>query len=542
MEPYNSIGRGPFGMSREIPTGYPFDIAWPAEEEIPLMAYTPLPYNFLQYVHQFYIQYPDKVIDKVCEVLKTVEECGCTAVIAGGTIEQMDAIVRATRIPSKGIDLNLNVILNPVYLNLAPTTTLDILTHYGSVRNLNGKYTPFTNQDKIVAWEVMEQPHFWDWGDTFALDGKPGTEYVWNRLTLAYAMTTSMDHYYKEDETPSDELYKTKKRLSWFDLAAVPDKGASPSQALTDWLGSCKTYGEYLEVLDRLFKPKVWCYNFFPFMNTLDSIGNATGVHAMLDEFYRYLTLFRDKVNNPYDPAIRPHFWNYTMASEQKYVDASGKTIWHRPAPTVGMIRFQVFSSLAFGAKGTAYFMYGVWHSESATGEHSVYGEAPLSCEISGSGVDANIVFRKGGIWNSIKTVNSEVESWIGVFTNTKVIECFSKGRSIDGLETLPDKYECLNSLQTGAQGVIVSHLVKATDSQASGVRHYLVLVNLDYEKIQEVRAAFKSGSGADFIMTLAPATATTQTVTIPPSVVEPHSSATLAPGGIAVISWIVRQ
>lgn len=521
-------------------SGYPFNIPWPKEDDIPLMAFSPLPANLMKYANQFYSRYPDKVIAKVSEALKTVEECGCNAVIAGGTMEQMDAIVRATRIPSEGIDLKLNVILNPSYLNESPRTTLRILTHYGATKNLNdGKYTPFPNQDKIVAWQVMDQPHFWDWGDTLALDGRPGTNYVWNRLTLGYGMTTSLDHYYRENEIPEKAFAK---RLSWFDLAAVADKKPSSSQALTDWLGSCTTYREYLDVLDRLFRPKVWCYNFFPFMNTIDSNGNVTGLNVRLEEFFRYLILFRDKTNSPYDPVINPCFWNYTMAIEQKYVDSSGKTIWHRPAPTVGIIRFLVFNSLAFGAKGTVYYMYGTQYSNVTSGAHSVFGEAPLSCEITGTGVDAPITFRKSGIWNSIKTVNSEVESWKSIFINTKTLECFTKGRCVEGLEPLPDGYECLISLQPTGKGVIVSHLVKTSGNPASGILHHLVLVNLDYEKKQEVRASFRNGSGAGFVVSQAPAQGHSMEIRTTPGISVPYSKASLAPGGIAVISWIKTQ
>lgn len=522
-------------------SGYPFNIPWPKEDDIPLMAFSPLPANLMKYANQFYSRYPDKVIAKVSEALKTVEECGCNAVIAGGTMEQMDAIVRATRIPSEGIDLKLNVILNPSYLNESPRTTLRILTHYGATKNLNdGKYTPFPNQDKIVAWQVMDQPHFWDWGDTLALDGRPGTNYVWNRLTLGYGMTTSLDHYYRENEIPEKAFAK---RLSWFDLAAVADKKPSSSQALTDWLGSCTTYREYLDVLDRLFRPKVWCYNFFPFMNTIDSNGNVTGLNVRLEEFFRYLILFRDKTNSPYDPVINPCFWNYTMAIEQKYVDSSGKTIWHRPAPTVGIIRFLVFNSLAFGAKGTVYYMYGTQYSNVTSGAHSVFGEAPLSCEITGTGVDAPITFRKSGIWNALKTVNSEVVSWKHVFIKTRVVESFSKGKSIEGLKTMPNNYECLNSMQTEAKGVIVSYLVEDSDDSGSaeGLSHYLVLVNLDYENDQFIQVSFKDSYGARFISPIYPATIQ-KSPTLPPITVKPVPYTTLSPGGIAVIAWTVKN
>lgn len=179
METHRNYDRDKVNMNQRDATRYPFNISWPTDEDIPLIAYFPIPKNLMNYVHQFYNQYPDKVIAKVSEALKTVEECGCTTFIVGGTMEQMDAAVRAVRVPDKGIDLKLNIIMNPVYLNQSPSTTLTILTHYGATKNLDsGEYSTFPNQDRIVAWQVMEQPHFWDWGDTFALNGRPGTDYV----------------------------------------------------------------------------------------------------------------------------------------------------------------------------------------------------------------------------------------------------------------------------------------------------------------------------------------------------------------------------
>lgn len=539
METQRNYDRDQVNTNQRDATKYPYNIPWPTDGDIPLIAYSPIPQNLMKYVNQSYNQYPDKVIAMVSEALKTVKECGCTTVIAGGTLEQMDAIVRALRVPGKGIDLKLNVILNPVYLNESPRTTLSILTHYGATKNMNGgKYIPFPNQDKIVAWQVMDQPHFWDWGDTLALEGRPGTDYVWNRLTLGYGMTTSLDHYYKENENPSSS---SRRRLSWFDLAAVPDKRPTSSQVLTDWLGSCSTYAEYLDVLDRLFEPKVWCYNFFPFMNALDTNGNVTGINFRLTEFIRYLTVFRDRVGNPYDSDIQPCFWNYTMASEQKYVDASGKTLWHRPAPTVGMVRLQVFGSLAFGAKGTIYYIYGRQISGTASGSHSIYGEAPLACDISGSGADATITFRKSDIWKAIKTVNSEVTSWKSVFAKAKVVECLTKGASVNGIEAMPDKYECLNSMRTGAEGVLVSHMIRdIPESEDSS--HYLVIVNLDYENDQFIQVSFNANYGARFLSPIQTIVPKTSEPVLPPVVVDPTTQRILSPGGIAVISWLTKK
>lgn len=515
-----------------------YNIPWPTNEDIPLIAISPLPVNFMDYVHQFYNQYPDKVIQEVNIALKTVEECGCTTISAGGTFEQMDAIVRATRIDSKGIDLNINVILSPEYLNMSPSTTLKILTHYGATKNFNnGEYTPFVNQDKIVAWLIMNQPHFWDWGDTLALQDDKGTDYVWNRLTTGYGIARYLDHYYKTGQTPTSS---SPKRLSFFNLAAVPDKTSTSGSALRGVLGSCDTYKEYLDVLDKLYEPKVWCYNYFPFFNILNPNGTITGTSLNLDEFFRYLILFRNKISNPRVREINPTFWNYAMTIEHKYINASGITEWHRPAPTVGMLRLQVFCTLAFGAKGIVYYMYGSQRTNVTSDGRIIYGKAPLDCEISGSGINSVITFKKTEIWDAIKTVNLEVKSWREIFVKSKVVTCFTMGRIINGLVSFPNKYICINSLQIGAKGVIISHrvIVPENNKPTGKTQHYFVFVNLDYENEQTIEISFKEGYDAKFIEPSLAASSEDYKSTLSTVSGESVYSRTLSSGGITVITF----
>ena len=67
METHRNYDRDKVNMNQRDATRYPFNITWPNDGDIPLIAYFPLPKNLLKYVHQFYNQYPDLSLIHISE-------------------------------------------------------------------------------------------------------------------------------------------------------------------------------------------------------------------------------------------------------------------------------------------------------------------------------------------------------------------------------------------------------------------------------------------------------------------------------------------
>ena len=112
----------------------------------------------------------------------------------------------------------------------------------------------------------------------------------------------------------------------------------------------------------------------------------------------------------------------------------------------------------------------------------------------------------------------------------------------MDGIEAMPDGYECLNSLGTGSKGVLVSHMVQDVPGSSTDCLHYLVIVSLDYGSNQVVRASFKTSYGARFLAPLQTIVPKTPEHVLPPVIIDPTTQRSLSPGGIAVISWTAKK
>lgn len=514
-----------------------YPLPWPDKNTLPIIAINPLPKNLHLFVHNNLDAYPEKVVELVRSALSTVEECGCNTVMAGGTFQQMDAVIWAIIDKMKPklqrTELNLNVILNPAYLYLAPCCTRSILVHYGAspkfwnspfdnVKN-DADYDHFEGEEKIVAWQVMDQPKYWDWGNTAAEEEgatATGEEHEWNRLTMGYGMTSSMDHWPIKDPEgnykPSDDI----KRLSLFNLAVVPDKKAGMDtetlKVIKEWIGSYDTYEEYLTVLDRLFKPRVWSYDFYPFRNIVnngiiqtDEKGKEK-IEVRKDEFFRYLKLFRDITTRDKSYYMGTEsFWTYGMTIGHCMVDSSGKILWSQPAPTVGMLRYEVFNALACGARGIVYWQYGMWETDSPSVDHLVYTQAPLSCEITGEGNNAQLILTKSSIWYALKQVNEEIKSWKSIFLSARVKKLFYfSGSNINLKESIADEdnidifpadgYGIVSSIQLLpiSDGILISHM-QTENAQAD---NYLIFVNQDYKAKKTLKVSLKSGINGEFL------------------------------------------
>ena len=136
------------------------------------------------------------------------------------------------------------------------------------------------------------------------------------------------------------------------------------------------------------------------------------------------------------------------------------------PIPTVGEIKLQLFSNLAYGAQGLQYFTY--WTP--GKNPNWNFHHAPIA--LNGKRTD---------VYDRIKLVNREIQNLAAVFLHSKVISVSHTGKQIPvgtrALDKLPDP---ISELKTSDGGAVVSVLEK-------GSRRFLVIVNRDFQNPMEL-------------------------------------------------------
>lgn len=131
------------------------------------------------------------------------------------------------------------------------------------------------------------------------------------------------------------------------------------------------------------------------------------------------------------------------------------------PAPTVGEIKLQMYSNLAYGAQGLQYFTY--WTPEQ--GRDQDFHQGPI-------GLDG----KRTEVYDRIKSVNGEIQNYAGVFLGAKLVSVAHTGKQRPSGTKYIDKLpEPVKVLETSEEGAIVSVLEK-------GSRLFLVIVNRDFQ------------------------------------------------------------
>lgn len=206
-------------------------------------------------------------------------------------------------------------------------------------------------------------------------------------------------------------------------------------------------YRTYVEEFVKTVNPAFIMFDIYPVKR--DKKGNI----YVDDCLYRSLDVISD-VSKESD---RP-FWQYVLCTQH----------WNYPKATREYLRFQVFTSLSYGAQGIAYFTYSMPDFDKGKGEFS---NAPIDWD--GNRTD---------VWYMVRDVNREVRNLEQVFLGAEVVEVSHTGKKIpEGtrrLKTLPAPFRMI---ETNGEGVQVSHL-------KNGGKDYLVVINRDVTHSQNVR------------------------------------------------------
>lgn len=222
------------------------------------------------------------------------------------------------------------------------------------------------------------------------------------------------------------------------DLAGYPEKS----------LMNGKTYNEYVNEFQTQFLPSLWAYDFNPI-----KVENGK-IMVDYDTYYFDLELYslRSKLFN------RPIWGSCHCAPYlEEGVDHS--------IVTEASIRFEIFSALAYGAKGIKFDLY--FQPEDFPSR--IYYSAPI-----------NSKGDKTEIWNYVKNLNKEVKIFNNIFANSELIECMHTVNQYKGVTLYEPIFSFgpLMQIESSGIGFLMSHLF------SNGI-DYLVLVNHDVENAQ---------------------------------------------------------
>lgn len=163
--------------------------------------------------------------------------------------------------------------------------------------------------------------------------------------------------------------------------------------------------------------------------------------------------------------SVRPSFYQ-NLETIAKASQRSGRPFWAfalsvaqppYPVPTLGALKLQVYSNLAYGAQGIQYFTY--W-----TPSTPQFHTAAI-------GTDG----RQTEVYQSLQQLNKEIKGLSGVFLGAKVVSVNHTGDAAPmGTRRLIKLPKAIASLKTDGLGAVVSVMINKGKS-------YLVIVNHDF-------------------------------------------------------------
>jgi hypothetical protein len=211
------------------------------------------------------------------------------------------------KIAEAGFSLNMSFYgerdINLKALDLAQQAGIQLLVQDARVAKLvEDASLPLTSLDPIIA-VYKDHPAFWGY---FILDEPNAAKF--DRIAEIFA--------YLKDKDPGHPAY-----VNLFPTYATPQQ-----------LGT-ETYEQHVQSFLEKVKPTFLSYDHYPITST-----------SLREDYYLNLEIIRGMAEKFGLP-----FWAFTLVTAHAVY----------PPPTAAHIRLQLFSDLAYGAKGLQYFTYG---------------------------------------------------------------------------------------------------------------------------------------------------------------------------------------
>ncbi len=387
----------------------------------------------------------------------TAKSCGFNVVMyPGSEVEPDEWIEYMDKALTYCNQVGVKLISNSPILNYTGKNRTDwheaFVSRYTSSEASGGKFTSEALK-ALIGWQVKDEPLYYDW----------------TKILVNYDAIKGID--------PD--------RLSFCNLAVDND---------SKWIGHNSTYAQYLDEYIATFRPPLLSFDYYP----IDTDKSTKKPHLHKETFFDNLLMFANKSKQYNIP-----FWAYCLCLEH----STGEEGRDYPYPTEGMMRFEAFSALAFGAQGIVYWKYRLNDLNSATssGQSSqsrptLNGGAQLG-SASTIGSDTFIVAEKGvpvygdnittSVWQSIRNINRDIIKYNDVFFNCKFIKHQFLEDNIE--HNMNGEAGGIDKIKISGPGFLMTHIetpdpeYKFSDGEPF-IHKYIVIVNLDPFQSQKLQ------------------------------------------------------
>lgn len=243
----------------------------------------------------------------------------------------------------------------------------------------------------------------------------------------------------------------------------------------TYWDGTptAEAYEKYVDVFfnSQEFKPRVLCFDHYPFLK------NESG--GFRNDYYLNLEIIRNKSLQYNVP-----FWMIVLSSGH----------WGYKNPTFEEISFQVYSALAYGAKGIGYYMY------SRSWERVGYTSWILEDNVDNLNIADSLY---GPLFVPVQKLNENIQTLGKILTNLKSIEVIhtsdypNKQKEITQSLFKSNQSNSLikqitnNDNSNNDPKLLIGVFEKMNNTTSGG--KYLLLVNKDVGKVSNITVALNS-------------------------------------------------
>ncbi|MGN0237472.1 MAG: hypothetical protein ACI4AK_05255 [Lepagella sp.] len=309
----------------------------------------------------------------------------------------------------------------------------------------------FVNHPALGGWQVKDEPQYLDWHDSIESDSSA-----------------------QEHDSPLIQNFKDIKAADGNNLVFM-NLAVSYEHI---WIGKQPSYAQYLRHFNEVFNPSILCYDYYPIDCIINSEGEVTSFRVHWDTFYSTLATFANEARRS-----NKTFWTYCLCYKH---DTGGRVY---PFPTESMLRFYVFSSLAYGAQGIIYWKYRLEVASTPKDEENNSNGSSIvngwpNNQTPGGKIDVDIMLpsdykeltpidyngKKTSIWYSIQKINKEVVKYNDIFYNCNVLGTYISPQNNKIMDT---HIGCINQLKAEGVGVLISHIVNKG-------KYYILIVNSD--------------------------------------------------------------